>query len=114
VVSRSVYDNNPNNVQVGQILPPNCAATTGGCGASSGAPYNGAYPSVWNNGTYDAGFGITSKIYLDQMFPFGFVLNSLEVPNSSQRGIKSTSVKWLPASARSPNWRSTSRPTAGT
>ncbi len=24
VVSRSVYDNNPNNVQVGEILPPNC------------------------------------------------------------------------------------------
>jgi hypothetical protein len=91
VVSRSVYDNNPNNVQVGQILPPNCAATTGGCGASSGAPYNGAYPFVWNNDTYDGSFGITSKIYLDQMFPFGFVIGSLEVPNSSQHGIKSSS-----------------------
>ena len=91
VVSRSVYDNNPNNVQVGQILPPNCAATTGGCSAATGAPFNGTYPFVWNNDTYDASFGITSKIYLDQMFPFGFVLNSLEVPNSSQRGIKSSS-----------------------
>jgi hypothetical protein len=27
VVSRSVYDNNPDNIQVGTILPPNC--TTG-------------------------------------------------------------------------------------
>ena len=90
VVSRSVYDNNPNNVQVGQILPPNCAATTGGCGASSGAPYNGEFPFVWNNDTYDGSFGITSKIYLDQMFPFGFVIGSLEVPNSSQHGIKSS------------------------
>ena len=27
VVSRSVYDNNPANVKVGTILPPNCAAT---------------------------------------------------------------------------------------
>jgi len=87
VVSRSVYDNNPNNVQVGQILPPNCANTLGGCGAPSGAPNNGTYPFVWNNDVYDASFGITSKIFLDQLLPFGFVLNSLEVPNSSQRGV---------------------------
>jgi len=91
VVSRSVYDNNPNNVKVGEILPPNCANTTGGCGAVTGAPYNGTYPFVWNNDTYDSSFGITSKILLDQMFPFGFVINTLEVPNSSQRGIRSTS-----------------------
>src|SRR5258708_4992372 len=52
VVSRSVYDNNPNNVQVGAILPPGCANTQGGCGAASGAPNNGTYPFVWNNDTY--------------------------------------------------------------
>jgi hypothetical protein len=87
VVSRSVYDNNPNNVKVGQILPPNCGNTQGGCGAPSGAPYNGTYPLVWNDNLYDGSFGITSKIYLDQMFPlFGFVINSLEVPNNAQRG----------------------------
>ncbi len=91
VVTRSVYDNNANNVQVGQILPPNCAATTGGCGASSGAPDNGTYPFVWNNDGYDGSFGITSKIYLDQIFPFGFLINSLEVPNSSDKGITPTS-----------------------
>ena len=91
VVSRSVYDNNANNVQVGQVLPPNCAATTGGCSAATGAPYNGTYPLVWNDNLYDGSFGVTSRIYLDQMFPFGFVLNSVEVPNSSQRGISATS-----------------------
>src|SRR6202020_2356250 len=91
VVSRSVYDNNPNNVQVGTILPPNCASTQGGCSAATGAPYNGTYPYVWNNDTYDASFGITSKIYLDQLLPFGFVIDSLEVPNSSQRGISDAS-----------------------
>jgi hypothetical protein len=83
VVSRTVYDNNPNNVQVGEILPPNCASTQGGCSASSGAPYNGAYPLVWNNDAYDGSFGITSKIFLDQMVPFGFLINRLEVPNSA-------------------------------
>ena len=91
VVSRSVYDNNPNNVQVGTILPPNCAGTQGGCSAATGAPYNGTYPYVWNNDTYDGSFGITSKIYLDQLLPFGFVIDSLEVPNSSQRGISGES-----------------------
>src|ERR1700722_10621550 len=77
VVSRSVYDNNPNNVTVGEILPPNCANTQGGCGAPSGAPYNGTYPLVWNDDAYDASFGITSQIYLDQMLPFGYLLDSL-------------------------------------
>jgi len=91
VVTRSVYDNNPNNVQVGEILPPNCAQTQGGCSGPGGAPDNGTYPYVWNDSLYDGSFGITSKIYLDQMFPFGFVLNSLEVPNSSERGIQPTS-----------------------
>ena len=91
VVSRSVYDNNPNNVKIGTVLPPNCASTTGGCSAATGAPYDGAYPTVFNNDIYDASFGITSKIYLDQITPFGWLIDSLEVPNSAQRGIKSSS-----------------------
>src|SRR5579884_1235301 len=91
VVSRSVYDNNPSNVSVGEILPPNCASTQGGCSAATGTPNDGTYPFVWNNDVYDASFGITSKIFLDQMFPFGFVFNSLEVPNSSERGVRTSS-----------------------
>ena len=82
VVSRSVYDNNASNVRAGQILPVNCAATTGGCGASTGAPYDGTYPYVWNDALYDSAFGVTSRIYLDQITPFGWLIDSLEVPNS--------------------------------
>jgi hypothetical protein len=89
VVSRSVYDNNPNNVKVGTVLPPGCVGTL--CSASSGAPYNGSYPLVWNNDLYDSSFGITSKIYLDQITPFGWLINSLEVPNSSEWRTQSTS-----------------------
>ncbi len=89
VVSRSVYDNNPANVKVGTILPPNCASTTGGCSAATGAPFDGTYPQVWNNDTYDASFGITSRIFLDQITLFGTPVNSLEVPNSLQPGITS-------------------------
>jgi hypothetical protein len=91
VLSRTVYDNNPNNVTIGSILPPNCAATTGGCGAASGAPENGTYPFVWNNDIYDPSFGITSRILLDQITVFGLTLSTLEVPNSLQRSFRNGS-----------------------
>ncbi|HUB91794.1 MAG TPA: hypothetical protein VMA74_18890 [Dyella sp.] len=82
VVSRSVYDNNAGNVTVGEVLPPNCPAASGACGAASGAPYDGSYPYVWNNVIYDASFGITSRIYLDQITPEGWLIDSLEVSNN--------------------------------
>ena len=85
VVSRSVYDNNPNNVQVGELLPPNCQQTQVGCNGN--ATYDGTYPLVWNNNLADGSFGITSKILLDQFTPAGALVNSLEVPNSSQKGV---------------------------
>ena len=78
-------------MKVGTILPPNCAATQGGCGASTGAPANGTYPFVFNNDLYDGSFGITSRIFLDQLTPNGWLIDSLEVPNSLDRGIKSSS-----------------------
>ncbi|SMG06678.1 hypothetical protein [Paraburkholderia susongensis] len=85
VISRSVYDNVSSNVQVGSILPPNCASTQGGCSASTGAPADGTYPYVWNNDGYDASFGITSRIFLDQITPGGTLVSTLEVPNSLQK-----------------------------
>ena len=81
VVSRSVYDNNPNNVAVGTTLPPNCASTLAGC--NSPAINDGTYPLVWNNDLSDSSFGITSKIFLDQITTGGTLINSLEVPNSA-------------------------------
>jgi len=86
LVTRSVYDNNAKNVVAGTVLPPNCAATMGGCSAPSGAPNDGTYPSVWNNVIYDASFGITSKIFLDQMTQFGWTINTLEVPANPAKG----------------------------
>jgi hypothetical protein len=86
VVSRSVYDDRSGNVQVGEILPPNCANTQGGCSASTGAPDDGTYPYVWNNDGYDGSFGITSRIFLDQITPGGEFAGTLEVPNSLQQG----------------------------
>jgi hypothetical protein len=85
VVSRSVYDNNANNVTVGELLPPNCQATQVGCAGN--ATNNGTYPAVWNNDGVDGSFGITSKILLDQFTPAGSLVNTLQVPYSSKRGI---------------------------
>ncbi len=88
VVSRSVYDNNANNVTVGEALPPNCPAASGGCAT---AVNNGTYPYVFNNDVADGSFGITSRIYLDQLTPFGWPISTLEVPNSLDRGVRSDS-----------------------
>ena len=85
LISRSVYDNNPANVAVGTALPPNCVAPN--CVT---ATTDGSYPNVWNNDAADASFGITAKIVLDQLRPSGELVNSLEVPNSSDRRISPT------------------------
>jgi len=82
VVSRSVYDDKASNVRIGEVLPPNCPPISGACGASGGALYDGTYPYVWNNVLYDASFGITSRIFLDQITPNGWLIDTLEVPNS--------------------------------
>ncbi|MGC2638318.1 MAG: hypothetical protein WA294_14135 [Acidobacteriaceae bacterium] len=87
VVSRSVYDNNPNNVYVGEPLPPGCVAANVAAGSCVTAAYDGTYPYVFNNAPIDASFGITSRIYLDQMTPWGWPLGTLEVPNSLEHGI---------------------------
>jgi hypothetical protein len=83
LLSRVIYDNNPNNIVPGAQLPPNCVS-----GTCVTATDGGAYPDVWNNALVDASFGITAKIVLDQLRPRGGLVNSLEVPNSSQRGIR--------------------------
>src|SRR5262249_36497000 len=94
VISRSVYNNDPNNILVGTGLPPNCASTGVGCPKKGGvavkATNDGSLPLVWNNSLVDSSFGITSKIILDQITSTGHFINSLEVPNSSQPGVKST------------------------
>jgi len=88
IVSRSVYDNNANNVKVGALLPPNCTNTVGPCVSATN---NGTFPYVFNNALGDSSFGITSKLYLDQITPGGSLLNILEIPNSSMHNIRSES-----------------------
>ncbi len=88
VVSRSVYLDTANITAGTTILPPNCSIAN--CPTPVTAVVNGTYPYVFNNDTVDGSFGITSKIFLDQMTPSGTLVNSLEVPNSSQNGVPPT------------------------
>src|ERR1700720_1332693 len=59
VLSRSVYNNDPANIVIGTILPPNCASTAAGCSKKGKATNDGSLPLVWNNNLADGSFGIT-------------------------------------------------------
>jgi hypothetical protein len=84
-VTRSVYVDTGSITAGTTVLPPNCSPAN--CPTPVTAVTSSAYPYVFNNDTVDGNFGITSKIFLDQVTPFGWVLSSLEVPNSSQHGV---------------------------
>ena len=84
-VTRSVYLDTGSITAGTTVLPPNCSLAN--CPTPVTAVANSAYPYVFDNDTVDGSFGITSRIFLDQVTPFGWALSSLEVPNSSQRGV---------------------------
>ena len=83
LVSRSVYEADPSLVAGSTQLPAGCV--TGCVPAKAG----GAYPEVWDNDLVDESFGVTSKIFLDQISPWGAPLSTLEVPNSAAPGATS-------------------------
>jgi hypothetical protein len=84
VVSRALYDLNSNLIQPGVTqLPPNCIGAN--CFTATASS---AYPFVFNNVLTDSSFGITTKIFLDQITPQGAPINSIEVPNSSDKRVQ--------------------------
>ena len=84
-VTRSVYVDTGSITAGTTVLPPNCSPAN--CPTPVTAVTSSAYPYVFNNDTVDGNFGVTSKIFLDQVTPFGWVFSSFEVPNSSQHGV---------------------------
>jgi hypothetical protein len=85
LVTRSVYSSTANIITPGVTqLPPNC--TPANCVA---AVADGTYPFVFNNDTVDASFGVTAPIFIDELLPNGEVVQSVEVPNSSQAHVTS-------------------------
>jgi hypothetical protein len=55
------------------------------------ATNDASYPGVWNNALVDGSFGITSKIFLDQISPSGRLVSTLPAPDGSQDGHRSHS-----------------------
>jgi hypothetical protein len=88
VVSRSVYVDTGSVTAGTTVLPPDCSLDN--CPLPVLAVTGSAYPFVFNNDGIDASFGITSKIFLDQITTGGTLVNSLEVPNSLQNGVPPT------------------------
>jgi hypothetical protein len=64
LVSGTMYQD-PGIVAGQTQLPPGCTA---GCAT---AIADGEYPQVFNNGSVDGSFGITAKIFLDEITPGG-------------------------------------------
>jgi hypothetical protein len=76
LVSGSDYTSDPNLVAGQTQLPPGCV--TGCVTATAG----GSYPQVFNNALVDGSFGVTSKIFLDEITPSGFPIATVNVPSS--------------------------------
>ena len=57
-------------------LPPGCTATN--CVT---AIADGTYPFVFNNNTIDGSFGVTSRVFLDRLTPWGQVIDRIAVPS---------------------------------
>ncbi|UGA46573.1 hypothetical protein HU230_0011255 [Bradyrhizobium quebecense] len=83
LLSRAVFVNNAVTITPGVTqLPPNCVSPN--CVTATA---DGTYPTVFNNDGVDGSFGLTAKILLDELRLDGRHLQSLEVPNSAQRGV---------------------------
>jgi hypothetical protein len=86
LVSTSVYQNTGSIVAGTTQLPPGCVGS-----ACTAALTSSAYPQVFNNDSVDPSFGVTSPIILDELTPSGTQVGSIEVPNSSEAGVTSSS-----------------------
>ncbi len=75
LLSRSFYT--PADIQAGVTqLPPGC--TAGNCVTATA---DGAYPYVFNNALVDASFGVTSRISLEELTPWGQRVGTIRVPS---------------------------------
>src|SRR5579862_6732281 len=75
LVSESVFSKAPDIVAGVTQLPPGCTGSN--CVT---AIADGNYPEVFNNATIDGSFGITSRIYLDEITPTGAPLDTITIP----------------------------------
>ena len=76
LVSESYYQTDTGIVAGQTVLPPGC---TSGCAT---AIADGTYPEVFNNDSVDGSFGVTSKLYLQEIQPDGRPAALIRVPAS--------------------------------
>jgi hypothetical protein len=89
LVSRSVYENDRSLIAGSTELPVGCVSN---CVLANAG---GSYPEVWNNVLVDESFGVTSKIFLDQITPSGVPVSTLQVPNSAEPGVSSSADQMI-------------------
>ncbi len=87
IVATSTYHNDPDIVPGVTQLPPGCSSAAGADDPCGTAVTGGSYPQVFNNDTVDGSFGITSKLLLNQITPWGAPVSTIEVPNSTEPGV---------------------------
>ena len=91
LLSKAVYDVSPGAIVAGVTqLPPGCGAANSPCATAN---TDATYPFVFNNALVDGTFSVATKIVLDELRSDGDadLVQSLEVPNSTRRGIKANS-----------------------
>ena len=104
VVTRSVYVDTGSIIAGTTVLPPNCSPAN--CPTPATAVTSSAYPYVFNNDTVDGNFGITSKIFLDQITPFGYTRHLARGAQQLRKTeCRPPRIKWSPASPQNRNWR---------
>jgi len=78
LLSASVYT--PADITPGvTVLPPGCTDTS--TSLCPRAIADGTYPFVFNNDTVDGSFGVTSRVFLDRLTPWGQVIDRIAVPS---------------------------------
>jgi len=91
LVATSTYQTDPGIVAGVTQLPPGCSSTKGAPDPCSTAVTDGTYPTVFNNSSVDGSFGVTSEITLNELSPWGTLLKKIDLPNSSQPEVTSSS-----------------------
>jgi len=87
LVSRTQFPANFSAIVAGATqLPPGCVGT-----ACKLATAGSTFPLVFNNAKTDGSFGLTAKIVLDRYSREGHRLGAIEVPNSADPNVTSTS-----------------------
>ncbi len=79
----STSDYVPGDITAGVTpLPPQCGTTPIAAPCATAVADGDDFPSVFNNDSVDAFFGVTSPVYLDELTPWGEHVATIPVPTN--------------------------------